>query len=423
VTDELAARLGLALAIGLLVGLERGWRERNEPDRSRTAGIRTYGISGLLGGVVALLSDALGAPSILTAGFVVYTAVLTLYKLREAVADEDYSVTAVVAGMAVFALGALAVIGDYVIAAAGGTALAAVLASREVLHEMVRRLTWEELRAALILAVMTAIVLPILPDRTIDPWNGVNPRQIWLFTILVAALSYAGYVATRLLGAGRGLLAGSLLGAVVSSTATTVALARRSGDAPAATAGAAALAATVSICRVCVIVAVVAPSVLADVALPALAAAAIFAAAGATMLLRATAGAAGAMEVRNPFDLMPLLGFAVGFAVVAAASAYLTATLGATGMLATSAISAMFDVDVAVLSAARQVATPLGGDAAGRSAIIVSILLALLSNATGRAGLAAMAGSLRFSGIYVSVSLLAAATGFAVYILAVGGRV
>lgn len=110
--DSLIPRLGLALAIGLLVGLERGWRERDAPDRSRTAGIRTYGISGLLGGLFAALGDAVGSITILTAGFVVFTAVFAWFKLREAAHDDDFSVTGVVAGMAVFALGALAVTGD-----------------------------------------------------------------------------------------------------------------------------------------------------------------------------------------------------------------------------------------------------------------------------------------------------------------------
>src|SRR5690606_18425203 len=141
----------------------------------------TYGISGLLGGIFALLSDATDAPSVLVVGFLVFASILTLYKLREAVADDDYSVTTLVTGLAEFALGASSVAGDYLLAAGGGAALAAVLASREVLHEFLKRLSWVELRAALILAVMTAIVLPLLPDRTVDPWNGVNPRQIWVF--------------------------------------------------------------------------------------------------------------------------------------------------------------------------------------------------------------------------------------------------
>lgn len=410
-TDEDAARLALALAIGLLVGLERGWRERDAPDRSRTAGIRTYGISGLLGGVFALLSEAMAAPSILVAGFFAFALVLTLYKLREAVADEDFSVTAVIAGLAVFALGALAVSGDHALAAGGGAALAAVLASREVLHGFLKRLSWEELRAALILVVMTAIVLPLLPDRAVDPWNGVNPRQIWLFTILVAALSYAGYVATRLLGEGRGLVFSSLLGALVSSTAVTVALARRAAEAPAAMAGAAALAAAVSILRVCVIVAVTAPAVLTRVAAPALAAALVFAAAGSLLLMRRQEVTADGMKVKNPFELAPLLGFAAAFAAIAAASAYLTDALGVRGMLAASAVSGVFDVDVAVLSAVRQLGAGFGPVLPDASGVVDSVLLALLANAAGRVLLAALAADWRFSVRYLSASLLAAGAG------------
>lgn len=152
--DPLIARLGLALAIGLLVGLERGWQERDAPDRSRTAGIRTFGISGLLGGVLAALASALGSVSVLVGGFIAFAAIFAWYKAREAAHDEDFSVTSVIAGLGVFALGALSVAGDYRAAAAGGAALAAILASREVLHGLLKRLTWVELRPALILAVM-----------------------------------------------------------------------------------------------------------------------------------------------------------------------------------------------------------------------------------------------------------------------------
>jgi uncharacterized membrane protein (DUF4010 family) len=411
-----AARLGLALAIGLLVGLERGWRERDEPDRSRTAGIRTYGISGLLGGLFALLATALDSAAILVAGLLVFAAVLGLYKLREAIADEDYSATAVIAGLCVFALGALAVAGDYGMAAGGGVALAAVLASREILHGLLQRMTWAELRAALILAGMTAIVLPLLPDRTIDPWGGVNPRQIWLFTILVATLSYGGYVATRLLGPGRGLLLSALLGAVVSSTAVTVALARRAHEAPAPMAGAAAFAAAVSILRVCMIAVIAAPATLAFVAPAALAAALGFAGTGGLLFGRQAAAADG-MEPRNPFNLAPLLGFAAAFALIAAASAYLTGAAGDIGMLAASAVAGVFDVDVAVLSAARQLGTEAGSPAPDVPAVADAVLLALLANAAGRAFLAGLAGPWRFSVRYLAATLVAAAAGAAIHAL------
>lgn len=412
--DQLLPRLGLALAIGLLVGLERGWRERDAPDRSRTAGIRTYGISGLLGGIFAALDAAVGSVAILAVGFVAFTAVFAWFKLREATHDADFSVTGVIAGMAVFALGALAVAGDYLAAAAGGTALAAVLASREVLHGLLKRLTWAELRSALVLAVMTIIVLPVLPDRTIDPWGGANPREIWFFTVLIAGISFAGYVATRLLGEKRGLLVGALAGAVVSSTAVTVALARMAKDGLSVRplAGAASLAAMVSLLRVGAVVAAIQPSVFAHSGLPILAAALVLAAAGGLMILRDGGAAPMEQPARNPFDLAPLLGFAALFAFVSTVSAALSGLLDERGLLATSAVSGTFDVDVAVLSSLRLVEQGIASSSVARA-----VLLALLANALGRLFLAILAGPVRFVLPLAGATALAAMAGVLAFLL------
>ena len=412
--DELILRLGLALAIGLLVGLERGWREREAAPGSRTAGIRTYGISGLLGGLFAALAQAFDQAYLLVAGFVGFAAVFAWFTFREALHDHNFSVTAAIAGMSVFALGALAVAGDYRVAAAGGAALAAVLASRDMLHGLLRRLSWIEVRSALILAAMTAIVLPLLPDRTIDPWGGLNPREIWLFTVLVAAISYVGYVAVRVLGTEKGLLVSSLAGAVVSSTAITLALARIAKGAPATRPliGAAALAAMVSILRITGIVFIVEPAVLWTVAPPALAAAAVLAACGALFLLRADAGGEVGPPARNPFDLGPLLLFALLFAVVATASAALTGRMGGAGLLATTALSGTFDADVAVLSALRLVKQTVATDAVG-----AAVLGALAANAVGRLFLAAVAGPVSFWLPLAACNAAAAGIGYAVFAL------
>ncbi|MBA4208222.1 MAG: hypothetical protein C0454_01685 [Parvibaculum sp.] len=390
--DTLIVNLGLALAIGLLVGLERGWREREAPDGGRVAGIRTYGISGLLGGVLAALSISLEAPSVLIAGFLAFTAIFAWYKTRESLNGENYSVTGIVAGLAVFALGAFAVAGDQRAAAAAGAALAAVLASREVLHELLRRISWVELRSALVLAVMTAIILPLLPARAIDPWGGFNPYQVWLFTVLTAAISFLGYIAIRAFGATRGVLVGGLAGAVVSSTAVTVALARTAsgGANPWPLAGAATLAAGVSVLRVTGIVVIVAPAVLGVAGLAILAAVFGFAACGAFFLMRGRLEGDGTQVLRNPFDLPALLVFAVFFAIVSTISAVL-ATENTGGMVATSAISGIFEVDVAVLSALR-----LLGQAAPLEAVGHAVLLALTTNALGRLVVAAATGPVRF---------------------------
>ncbi len=412
--DPLIARLGLALAIGLLVGLERGWQERDAPDRSRTAGIRTFGISGLLGGIVAALADAVDAMSVLVAGFLGFAAVFAWYKAREAAHDEDFSVTGVVAGLGVFALGALAVTGDYRAAAAGGAALAAVLASREVLHGLLRRLTWIELRSALILVVMTAIILPLLPNRTVDPWGGLNPWEIWFFTVLTAAISFLGYVATRILGQTRGLLVSALAGAVVSSTAATIALARtaKAGGNPLPLSGAAALAAVVSILRVCLVVLLVEPSPISAIAPAALVAALCFASCGMLLLMNSDEQAASGTPPRNPFDLGPLLLFAVFLAIVSTASAALAGRVGGSGLLATSALSGTFDVDVAVLSTLRLVGQLVTPEMAG-----TFVLAALAANAVGRLAMAILAGPIRFWAPLAAATIAAIGLGFATFAL------
>ncbi len=412
--DSLVARFGLALAIGLLVGLERGWRERDAPDKSRTAGIRTYGISGLLGGVIASLAEATGATLLLAAGFLGFAVVFAWYKAREASHDGDFSVTGVIAGLGVFALGALAVAGDTRAAAAGGALLAAVLASREILHGLLRRLTWIELRSALTLAVMTAVILPVLPDRTVDPWGGLNPREIWFFTVLTAALSFLGYAATRILGQTRGLLLSALAGAAVSSTAVTVALARtaRGGGSPLPLAGAAALAAMVSILRTCIIVLLIGPAAFAVVAPVALAAAACFAAFGVLFLLRADPQAATDAPARNPFELVPLLLFAFLFGAVSTVSAALAGTVGSDGLLATSALSGAFDVDVATLSALRLIGSVITSDMAGKA-----VLAALAANTVGRLSIAVLAGPVRFWAPLAAANIVAVAVGCAAFFL------
>ena len=406
--EDQILRLGVALAIGLLVGLERGWREREGPDGSRTAGLRTFGIIGLLGGVFALLAFEMAAPVVFAAGFLGVAALIGLFQFHEASHDENYSVTGVMAGLAVFGLGGMAVSGDYHVAAAGGAALAAILASRDVLHTGLRRLSWVEVRSALVLAVMTTIVLPILPNRAIDPWGGFNPWEIWFFTVVIATISFAGYLAVRVLGPTRGLLVSALAGALASSTAVTVALARMAKGAVQVgpLVGAATLAGAVSILRVLVIIALLRREILLYVAVPALFAAVVLGVAGLGMLLRGAAGQEPQEMLRNPFELRALLIFAALFAAFSTASAALVGQFGGESLSAIAALSGMFDVDVAVLSALR-----LDASVIGPSLIGSAIMAALVSNALGRMSLAMLAGPVRFWLPLIAFTVAAVAAG------------
>ncbi|MCW5689845.1 MAG: MgtC/SapB family protein, partial [Pseudolabrys sp.] len=267
--DHLLYRLALALGIGLLVGLERGWKTRDMQPGTRAAGVRTFTLCGLLGGIVAALAQAMDSPVggglVLGFGFAVYAAIFAILQRDADRAGGSYSATTIVAGLLTFMLGAYAVIGDMRIAAAVAVAATGVLAIRSEIHGWIKRITWPELRSALVLLAMTCIILPIVPDMTIGGANGVNPREVWLIAIVLAGVSFLGYVAVKALGSERGILFGAIAGGLVSSTAVTVTSARRavSGDArPALLAAGVALATAVSFLRVIAIAAALQPSLL-----------------------------------------------------------------------------------------------------------------------------------------------------------------
>ena len=224
-TAELFQRLGLALAIGLLIGLERGWRERDEESGARTAGIRTFTLIGFLGGISGATTPFLG-PVPLAAAALAFAGAFTVFQWRETQAEGSFSITTTIAGFIVFALGAYAVLGDQAVAGAGGVAVVALLAARTPMHQFLKTLTWPELRSAILLLGMTFVVLPVLPNRTIDPWDAFNPYELWLITVVLAAIGFAGYVAVRILGERWGLLVATVAGSFVSSTTVTVTNAR-----------------------------------------------------------------------------------------------------------------------------------------------------------------------------------------------------
>ncbi len=350
--------------------------------------------------------------SVYAAGFIGFALIFAWFKSRESHHDEEFSVTGVVAGLAVFALGGLAVAGDYRVAAAGGAILAGVLACREVLHGLLKRLSWIELRSALLLAAMTAVGLPLLPNRTIDPWEGFNPWEVWFFTVLAAGISYLGYIAVRVLGYSRGLLVSGLAGALVSSTAVTVAFAQtaRTGSDPLPLAGAASLAAMVSLLRVGTIVLIVEPRVLGVAGLPILAATGFFAAFGAALMFRTGHDHDRARPSRNPFDLRALMLFAALFAVAATASAALVGELGSVSLVATSAVSGVVDVDVAVLTALRMVNQGMPLEVVGQA-----VLAALAVNAATRLAMAASAGPVGFCMPLAGATAVASGTAYAVF--------
>jgi uncharacterized membrane protein (DUF4010 family) len=412
--SDIIIRLAVALAIGLVVGMERGWREREATAGSRTAGIRTYSLSGLLGGVAASLAQSWTSPLVFAAAFIAFTGAFTWFKREEAKADANFSVTGVVAGLIVFAAGGMAVAGDLYAASAAGVATAGLLASREVLHAWLKRLTWAELRSALLLLAMTVIVLPVLPNRTIDPFGGFNPWQVWLFTILTAAISFTGYVVNKLAGAGRGLALLGLAGGIVSSTVVTVTLAQRSreGDDGTRLAGGAMLAAMVSVLRVTLLAALINPQILAILGPAAGAAAVIFGLWGGLLLRHAAAAARPDAHFQNPFEVRMVLLIGLSIAAASVLFGWLSTVVSTEALYGAAAIGGLIDVDALTLSTVRLVPQNLSALQAG-----TIIAIGLATNAAPRAVLAAMFGTRAFAIQFVGASLAAAAGGAAAMLL------
>lgn len=384
-TMELFERLAAALAIGLLVGIERGWKERDEREGERAAGLRTFALAGLLGGVWGAIATDGGQVDALSLAiaFVIFSIVVAAFRYRELVREATYGATTIVAAMLVFALGALAVVGDTVVAVAAGVATAALLAVKAVLHEWVRRLTWPELRAGLVLLAMTIILLPILPDRPMGPRDAINPRDVWLMTIVIAVVSFAGYVAVRVAGERRGLLISAVAGSLVSSTAVTLDMARLARAHPDRTAlfsAAAVLAGATMMARVLLVAGFFNFELLRWL-VPALVLAGLVSLAGMAIVLkrwqlsRAQGGAAGrALEMTNPFDLGTVLQFGALLAAVMLAAEGLTRLYGAGGAYALAAASGIADVDALTLSMSRLARTSLGAETAA-TAILVTVAM------------------------------------------------
>lgn len=406
--NDLLLRLALALGIGLIVGVERGWRRRDEPAGGRTAGVRTFTLVGLLGGVCAALSQAAGGPLPWLTGLALLSAVVAVFSYREGRAEGDFSVTNVVAAMLVFVLGVLAVTGDVRAAGAGGVLTAGVLASREGLHRAVARLSWIELRSGLLLLAMTLVVLPLLPDRAVDPLGALNPRELWLLTILIAAVSFCGYIALKVAGPDKGPPIAGLAGGLASSTAATIALARRSREIedPTGLNAGAALASMMSLGRASVLAVVLQASLGPLLAIPVGLSAIVFAAFGIWPLIRPSAKSPVATDIGIPFELSSVLGFGLLLGAVTFVGAWVSQHAGAGGGYLFSAVSGFFDVDAITLSMAR--ATEQGmsyGFAAN------AILVACAANTVQKVMVAWALGSRAFARRFTTASALAIAAG------------
>jgi uncharacterized membrane protein (DUF4010 family) len=388
---DLFRRFGVALAVGLLLGLERGWHERDEREGGRIAGLRTFAVVGLLGGVSGWLAALTGAV-VLAFSVLGLSGLLALsywIRLKE---NDDLGLTTEVALLLTFGLGAAAVLGDPALPAATAVVAALLLTMKQRLHRWVARIDRLELDALLRLALISVVVLPLLPDRGYGPGAVLNPYEIWWAVVIVAGLSFVGYAAVRLGGADLGILLTGLFGGLASSTSTTLALSRlarrQAGLGPVAASGAV-VAGSVTFLRVLAIAAIFQPSLIAPLALP-MGVMAVTGLGGAAILRwrdRDKDGASDLDVVANPLDLGVALSFGALLTLVLLALHYLELWLGEAGIQFAAALSGVTDVDAITISVAR-----LAGEDLAVNAAATAIFIAAAVNTAVKAGIALAVG-------------------------------
>jgi uncharacterized membrane protein (DUF4010 family) len=380
----------VALGVGLLIGMEREWRhQRDEDEPEEHAGLRTFGLFGLLGGIAGLFEQHAGW--LVAAALLAVAAVLIAQRRKGDRHLPLEDVTTLAAALVTTMLGALATIGMPQLSATAAVVVVVLLHLKPTLHRWIGALSADELRAVLRLLVISLVVLPVLPDQGYGPYQALNPRSIWWYVVLISLLSFVGYLAIRILGPQRGYLATGLLGGMVSSTATTAALARlakqdRKSVAPLA--AGIALANGVSVVRMVVIVAALQPALAVAVAWP-LGWFALVALACALILWRFQAGRSKGkpIEIDNPFGLGPALKLAAILAAVQLLAAFLEDRYGQAGLQALAAIAGLVDVDAITLTVARGAA-----EGAAIAPAVTALLIAVFANAVFKSAVLFLAG-------------------------------
>lgn len=402
--------LAIAAGLGLLVGLQK---ERAE---SPLAGLRTFALVGLAGAVAALLGDA-------TTQWIIVGGLLSIAALMVAgnvilthSGGDDPGQTTEVAVVLMYLIGVLVVAGSREVAIVLGASTAMLLHLREELHTWVDRLSDRDVRAIMQFAVISLVVLPILPDQTYGPYDVINPRQVWWMVVLIVGLNLAGYAAFRLFGARAGTALAGVLGGVISSTATTISYARQTKTDEGRDTVAVLvvwIASGVVFVRVMLEIGAVAPEFLPTAAGPLSVMLAVFALFAGIRWRSGAEPGESPLEPGNPSELKPAILFGVLYAVVLLVLATAEDILGDTGLYVAAFLSGLTDVDAITLSTSRLVATEgLDPDTGWRI-----ILVGALSNLVFKLGMAATLGSRTFAKRFGALVLVALGVGGGVLFL------
>ncbi len=410
---ELVKGLGAALIVGALVGTERE-RSKALSGNVGIGGVRTFILFALAGAVASWLARSLASPWLFVATVLAVGALaVSGYIVQSRLKPNAVGLTTETAALGVCLLGGACTAGYPEMALALGIAVSAVLAYKQPMHDLVGKLGPDDISAGVKLLAATFIVLPLLPRQAIDPWGAIRPQSLWTLVVLIAALSLVGYVATRALGAGRGTAVTGLSGGLVSSTAVTLAFAKRSreedGGTDDALAAGVLLAWAITNVRVVFLAGFIHLPLVSPLLLP-------FGVMTALMLVlvgwllhrgaRQEPPRVGAVALKNPFSLTSAIQFGLLFAAVLLFVALVRRYFPSQGYYVVAALAGIPDVDAITLSLVSQ--TRQGG--VEPATAVGSIVVAVLSNTLVKCGITvALAGArLRLRIVVATVVVVAA---------------
>ncbi len=364
-------QLAIALGLGLLVGLQR------EHASARLGGIRTFPLITFLGATCGLLAQTFGG-WVVAAGLIGLGGVIVIGNVIEMNrGDVDPGITTEVSMLVMFAVGAYLIVGQTFVGVAIGSATAILLHFRGELHAVTARLGKDDVKAIMQFALISLIILPVLPDRTFGPFNVLNPRNIWLMVVLIVGISLIGYIAYKFFDANTGVILGGILGGLISSTATTVSNARQSRENESLVRVAAiviTIATTILYFRVLVEIFAVAPTFVRVAAPPILILGFLLAAAGVWLWFGARKEQVAVPEHGNPSELKSALVFALIYALVLLAVTGVKEWYGDRGLFVVAILSGLTDVDAITLSISRLVSSArLDASQAWRLIVIASL--------------------------------------------------
>jgi uncharacterized membrane protein (DUF4010 family) len=345
----LLARIGLAAALGFLVGLQR------ERARTGIAGIRTFPLIAVWGAIAAILATRHGGIVLAASALALAAATVVENVSRERPRGAGSGITTEISILVMFGAGALVVVAPPLAAIVVSGGVAFLLQQKGPLHRLVRKIADADFRAVMQFVLITLVILPVLPSEPLGPYDTLNPFEIWLIVVLVVGLELAGFAAVKALGARAGVILGGVLGGLVSSTATTVSYARRSRESSHAAFFAELvilLSSAVAFGRLIVAVALVAPRIVAAIAIPLSIVFAVMLAIAGVLWAFARDGTIELPETENPAALRPALLFGAIYAAVTFASAMAEAELGSRALYGVAVIAGLADLNAITLSTA-----------------------------------------------------------------------